>query len=115
MKNKYIADYISNSPDSILLNKDYLHKIISTLFPEEVYDLEPDAYKQRSISKITPADDMIELTPEIENEIKYLIIIPSKCKHLIFSFLVMPCHAINYWLKSQKLKEKLTLGKVLDK
>ena len=72
---EFMPDYSQKmQPD-----KDYLHIILSTLYPEQTYDMIDSAFKKRSVDNQTPKDHMIEMTPQILKMINQLVNVPSKC------------------------------------
>ena len=71
---EYMPEYSAKlQPD-----KDYLHVVLSTLYPSQTFDMVQTAYKKRSISNQTPKDHMIEMTPEVHKLINQLIDVKSK-------------------------------------
>ena len=56
----------------------YLHKILSTLYPEQSFNLIQAALKKRGLEKSVPQTDMVEMTPENFKEFSGLIEFPSK-------------------------------------
>ena len=94
-------------PNNALPDKEYLHKVISTLFPAQVYDLVQEAFKKRSIAKLTPVDEMIEITPSIVNKIENLMLMPSKRNYLIFSFIAIHGRAINLLKRKSNNKRQI--------
>ena len=53
----------------VLPDKDYLHIVLSTLYPEQVYDMADSAFEKRSVDNQAPKDHMIEMTPQKLNMI----------------------------------------------
>ena len=55
-----------------------MYKVMSSLYPEQTFDLMHIAHKNRSIRKALPQTKMVEMTPEIYKEICELVEFPSK-------------------------------------
>ena len=71
-------EFMPEYSPKVLPDKDYLHIVLSTLYPEQVYDMVDSAFKKRSVDNQTPKDHMIEMTPQVLNMINQLVNTPSK-------------------------------------
>ena len=77
-KNKLIMEYMPDYGDKAVPDEEYMHKVMSSLYPAQTFDLIQTAHKNRSIRKALPQAEMIEMTPEIYKEICELVEFPSK-------------------------------------
>ena len=58
--------------------QDYLHMILSILYPPWIFDMVQAALKKRSVSNTTPKDHMVKLTQLISKLIDEMVGVPSK-------------------------------------
>ena len=104
-----IKQYLPDYPDGYLPNQEFFHGLISTLYPKEFFDLIIEAYKSRSVLQNRKDEELIEVCKEMQEELKEVIMMPSKLLKLIF---------INYshtWKNSSPPKNKIQKGKEENK
>ena len=80
---KYMPDY----PQSHLPDQDFFHKLVSTLYPEQLYDIITKSHKDRAINSNEMKDQLIEIDNSLLNEFQNFTMLPSKSQFYIFKLL----------------------------
>ena len=96
----YLPDYLPGQ----VPEKEFFHKILCTLFSAEMFEIITNAQRLRSVKSNKESADLIELTKEMETEIRKLIIMPSKCL-LIFKLNYIAKPGIAIHLLKRKVKD----------
>ena len=73
-----VSKFIPNYRPGHLLDKIFLHKLIWSLYPEQMYNLITQANKNRSITNDDCDGELIEIALEIAAEIEWVVMLPSK-------------------------------------
>ena len=73
---RYMPDYLQGH----LPDQEFFHKVVSTLFPEQVYDIITKSHKNRTINSNDMREQLIKIDNAILNEFKGITMLPSKPK-----------------------------------
>ena len=78
-----VSQYVPDYKNNMLPDKEFFHKLICTLYPEQMYDIIMFAYKHRGVEGSENDEEMIELDAEIAREIENVVLLPSNIHLLI--------------------------------
>ena len=70
----HLPDY----PDGHIPDQEFFHKLVSSLYPTEFYELIISAYRSRSVYQSRGDGELVEICQEMEQEIKEVMMLPSK-------------------------------------
>ena len=73
-----VSIHMPDLKEGELPEKEYWIRVICSLYIEEIFNLIQTAQSNRGISHASKKDEMIEITPGIEEEINKLVSMPSK-------------------------------------
>ena len=97
----YLPDY----PDGHIPDQEFFHKLVSSLYPVVFYELIISAYRSRSVYQSRGDGELVEICQEMEQEIKEVMMLPSKNYYSIFIY------NSKTWKSSPSSQDKIKKGK----